>query len=379
MPERQALRLGRLCAHVSGSTSGSRALASGSATAAGSSGSSVEDRAFVSSLDGSEQRFVVIWPAALEMRPAVAASQPPRDVLIALHGHGSDRWQFVTNARGECAGARSVAERRGMVYVSPDYRAGTSWMGPEAEADLVQLIRQLREGLIPAPVRRIVLCGGSMGATGALAFTTLHPSLLDGVVSLNGMADMVTYHNFVHSVEASYGALGGDGAVPQERDRRSAVRHAERLAGLAFASTTGGQDESVPPESVLQLVDTLKEQQPSVLSIHRAAVGHETDFADTVAALDFTMDALKDRCLALRGSFVNSLQRFHEGATARVAFMGGSITEMDGFRPVVCDWLQERFQTTAFNFVSDLLSFLSISLSSYSIFLWFLQFDSIIL
>ncbi len=33
-------------------------------------------------------------------------------------------------------------------------------------------------------------------------------------------------------------------------------------------------------------------------------------------------------------------QRFQPGETAHVAFMGGSITKMEGYRPLVCDMLR---------------------------------------
>ena len=35
-----------------------------------------------------------------------------------------------------------------------------------------------------------------------------------------------------------------------------------------------------------------------------------------------------------------------------VAFLGGSITEMDGYRPMVCEYLQKTFPKTEFNFVA---------------------------
>ncbi len=53
----------------------------------------------------------------------------------------------------------------------------------------------------------------------------------------------------------------------------------------------------------------------------------------------------------LRGSLDNSRIQFLRKKT-RVAFMGGSITEMDGFRPMVCDSLKKRFPETAFDFVN---------------------------
>ena len=38
--------------------------------------------------------------------------------------------------------------------------------------------------------------------------------------------------------------------------------------------------------------------------------------------------------------------------SAHIAFMGGSITEMDGYRPMVCEMLRERFPETEFTFTA---------------------------
>ena len=97
---------------------------------------SPQDMVFISQLDGTEQRYVILLPP--DFLPGI-----PHDVLIALHGHGSDRWQFVNDNRGECKGARDAAKERGMIFVSPDYRAKTSWMGPAAEADMLQILDEL--------------------------------------------------------------------------------------------------------------------------------------------------------------------------------------------------------------------------------------------
>jgi pimeloyl-ACP methyl ester carboxylesterase len=120
-----------------------------------------EEISFTSSLDQTEQRYVLLLPSKFR-------SDEPHDLLIALHGHGSDRWQFVKQERGECKASRDFATKHNMIFVSPDYRAKTSWMGPKAEADLVQIIRELRE---KHRICRVFLCGGSMGGTSALAFT----------------------------------------------------------------------------------------------------------------------------------------------------------------------------------------------------------------
>ena len=73
-------------------------------------GWTVEDVAFVSALDGSTQRYVLMLPKGF-------AAAEEHDVLIALHGHGSDRWQFAKDPRDECLAARD-AVRSGAVQVT---------------------------------------------------------------------------------------------------------------------------------------------------------------------------------------------------------------------------------------------------------------------
>lgn len=54
----------------------------------------------------------------------------------------------------------------------------------------------------------------------------------------------------------------------------------------------------------------------------------------------------------LRGSLDNSRIQFEQKKSGHVAFMGGSITEMNGYRPMVSERLQKRFPDTKFTFTS---------------------------
>lgn len=54
----------------------------------------------------------------------------------------------------------------------------------------------------------------------------------------------------------------------------------------------------------------------------------------------------------LRGGLSNALRRFGAGGEARVAFLGGSITEMAGWRDLVCRHLAQRFPQTTFDFIN---------------------------
>lgn len=239
----------------------------------------IEDRTFIAAIDRSEQKYVLIYPPGFEL------SQPV-SLLVALHGHGSDRWQFVKQPRGECRGSRDVAARHGMLLVSPDYRAKTSWMGPKAEADVVQIIKSLKQRL---DVNHVVVSGGSMGGTGALTFTARNPDLVDGVVSLNGTANLVNYKRFADAIAASFGGSRTD--IPDEYRNRSAEYFPERFT-MPIAATTGGADTVVPPDSVLRLLDSIRKKNSNVLSIHRPAGGHSTNYEDTVKAFEFVISRL---------------------------------------------------------------------------------------
>ncbi len=235
-----------------------------------------QDIAFTAKADGSEQRYVELLP------PGFNAADT-HDVLLAFHGHGSDRWQFIRDARGECRGSRDMATRFGMIFVSPDYRAKTSWMGPMGEADTVQIIAELRQR---HKVGRVFLVGGSMGGTAVLTFAALHPELVSGVCSLNGTANHLEYDKFQDAIAASFG--GTKAQVPEEYRKRSAELWPEKFT-MPTAFTTGGQDTAVPPQSVLRLAEKLKQAGRKTLLLHRENGGHATTYEDTCAAVEFVL------------------------------------------------------------------------------------------
>jgi len=242
----------------------------------------VEDIAFRAAFDGREERYMRILPEGFD-------KQKPHDVLIGLHGHGSDRRQFAENNRDECRSARDIAKKHKLIFISPDYRAKTSWMGPAAEADVVQIIHDLKKQYA---VRHVVISGASMGGTSCLTFAALHPELVDGVVSMNGTANHVEYQNFQDAIAASFG--GTKQELPEEYKKRSAELHADKLT-MPIACTTGGLDKSVPPESVVRMMESLKKQGRPVLLLHRPTGGHSTNYADGIEAYEFVLGKLREK------------------------------------------------------------------------------------
>jgi pimeloyl-ACP methyl ester carboxylesterase len=255
----------------------------------------VEDVAFTAALDGSEQRYMLVYPAGFEERS-------PRDVVIALHGHGSDRRQFAEGPIAEARAVRDVAAKRGMLLVSPDYRAATSWMGPAAEADMVQIIDELKKRFA---IRRVYVCGASMGGASCLTFAALHPELVDGVASMNGLANHFGYERFQAEIGASFG--GGKADVPEEYKRRSAEYWPERLT-MPVAITVGGKDDGVPPASVLRLGAVLERLQDDVLVINRPETGHTTSYEDAAAALEFVIERAERRAASHAGEKQSGLR-----------------------------------------------------------------------
>ena len=266
-----------------------------------------QDISFTAKSDDSEQRYVIRLPEQFDVNK-------PRSLLIALHGHGSDRWQFINDARDECRAARDATAKYQLIYVSPDYRAKTSWMGPAADTDMLQILDDLHQRF---RIENVILCGGSMGGTSALAFAAMHPEKIDAVVSMNGTANLVEYEGFAEAITASYGATKIE--QPNVYRARSAEFFPERLT-MPVGLTTGGRDSLVPPHSNLRLADMLKKRESPIHLIHRPEGGHDTSYADAVEVLQFVIE----KCLQ-NGAPLKPLLAFNE-MPRTIVCLGDSVT-----------------------------------------------------
>lgn len=238
------------------------------------------DVEFTARVDGSRQRYV-------EFLPLGYTSNESCSLLIFLHGHGSDRWQITKGDQWrEIQAVGEAAARHGMILLSPDYRATTSWMGPAAEADMVQIIEEQKSR---RRISRTILSGGSMGGTSVLIFAALHPKLVNGVVSLNGTANLMEYDGFPEAIAASYG--GNKNEKAREYRKRSPELAPRKFRTMPVAFTAGGMDTVVPPQSVLRLSRQLETRNPGkVLMLYCEAAGHATSYEDTKTALEFVIE-----------------------------------------------------------------------------------------
>ena len=236
-----------------------------------------KDIAFISKADSTEQRYILLLPKSFN-------EDTTHNVLIALHGHGRDRWQFATSDIGQARAARDVAEEYNMIYVSPDYRAKTSWMGPKAEADLVQIINDLKKEY---KVAKVFLVGASMGGTSSLTFAALHPNLFAGVAAMNAAANLLEFNNYQDAIIKSFG--GTKEQIPLVYKQRSAEYWPERLT-MPLGITLSGKDTRVPPNSVKRLIKVLKAiGHNDIKVIYRPEMGHSTKYDDAKAIIEFIL------------------------------------------------------------------------------------------
>lgn len=138
-------------------------------------------------------------------------------------------------------------------------------------------------------------------------------------------------------------------------------------AGIPILHVVGDQDEVVPVDE-----NTLVAQERYLamggifeLIVKQGAGHHPHGLEDPQPIVDFVLkhntggkaegtDAVKvsRSNFHLRGSYQNSRAIFEQTKRGHVAFLGGSITEMDGYRPMVCAMLEERFPETVFQFTN---------------------------
>ena len=237
----------------------------------------VEFQAF----DGSTERYFEWTPEKFD--PAKSTT-----LIIALHGHGSDAGQIFSGVYAEYNATLDLAAERNAIVVSPDYRATTSWMGPAAEKDVLQIIAKAKA---ERRIDRVFFVGGSMGGSSALTFAALHPELVDGVVAMNPTANHIEYENFQDAIAASFGGSKKD--VPLEYKNRSAEYFPERFLKIPTAITLGGIDAIVPPESARRLAQAIAALGGNVLCIERPELRHTTQYPDARAALEFVFDGAR--------------------------------------------------------------------------------------
>lgn len=210
---------------------------------------------FNCSADGSR------WPYLLQ------PVSDPQAILLNLHGHYADEWQGMTETiYGDAFGQlRRECLRRQWLYLTPWY-GGNTWMGPLAEAGMVDLIGVLRETW---PTLPLYLMGGSMGGSSALVFAVRKPTRLSGVIACCPAADIEQYYrwcwqrlaqnptlaNISNAIRIHYSTACHD--LGRELRIRSALQNAEQLTMPVYLAH-GTADALIPVQWTQELAAKLQ-------------------------------------------------------------------------------------------------------------------------
>lgn len=173
-----------------------------------------------------------------------------RICAVILHGHGSHGDQLYTRPDIRESWLGSFV-RLGATILTPNLR-DNAWMSPPAAADLHALIGWVRAN---HGVDRFVLMSGSMGGTGNIIYTTLHPEDVAACVALGFVSDLAAYHEWCRArnqgvimeiadaIEHNYG--GAPAARPDLYARHSPLFHSECLRPPLFLAH--GKDDALMP------------------------------------------------------------------------------------------------------------------------------------
>lgn len=147
------------------------------------------------------------------------------------------------------------------------------------------------------------------------------------------------------------------------------IDHMENIARekVPVLNLVGDADEVVPPaENTALLKKRLIELGWDLTVIYKPGVGHHPhSLEDPKPIVDFILmnTGNKEKKVAetpewsmnnvtRRSIFSNCKRQFEQHKTGHVAFLGGSITEMEEYRPMLCEFLEKEFPTTEFTFTN---------------------------
>lgn len=128
-------------------------------------------------------------------------------------------------------------------------------------------------------------------------------------------------------------------------------------AGIPIISVCGDSDQTVPYKENMDVVRSryLAAGGPVEVILKKGCDHHPHSLENPEPVVDFILrqqpEYEKYLHYTLRGSLQNSFRKFEKERRARVAFLGGSITEMNGWRNMVEQQLQQRFPYTQFEWV----------------------------
>lgn len=317
-------------------------------------------------------------------------SKARRPAIVFFFGGG---WKAGTPSQFETQ-CQYLASR-GMVAATADYRVATRHgvMADACVEDAKSAVRWLRAsaGKLGIDPDRICAAGGSAGGHTACCTALIEgfdspsedksvSSVPNALALFNPAVMIAPLDGFDESglAEEKFADIAGRTGVPPSRI--SPIHHVR--AGLPPTIIFHGKADPTVPYATVQEFSRrmsaagnhceLKGFEKAAHGFFNAPRGKDPERRDlsdqwhrrTLLQLDQflrqqgwvddkpSVRVVDQDFVSLRGHLQNSLRRFESERQGHVAFIGGSITEMNGYRPRVEAWLKERFPMTDFVFTN---------------------------
>ena len=177
------------------------------------------------------------------------------DCVVILHGHNAHGDQIYT--REDLFPFRDFIREQHASIIAPNLR-DNAWMNPAAAEDLKNILLHCRREY---GFKRCIIASGSMGGTGGLIFSVLHPEFVDALVVAGGASSIERYCQWCRQGKLEIHADIAD-AICQGYDAESFKLHdvcanADRLT-MILRYFHGTADEIMPVSEMYALQDCMK-------------------------------------------------------------------------------------------------------------------------
>ncbi len=213
-----------------------------------------------------------------------------QNVIVYLHGSFSHADQIYTRRDiREFWLSRILAGHHALLSLN---MRDTSYMSPAATQDFSDLLDYCRREF---KFRKVVLLGGSGGASSAMAYACLQPERIDGVIAM-GMCDIFARLDFARKsslqvlqdlARVTFEAYGGTlEEKPELFRQRSVLVHHAKLT-MPIVLTMGESDALIPVVETRKIVAALKDK-PGFTYVEIPGGGH-----DSAVFVDVDLETLK--------------------------------------------------------------------------------------
>ena len=213
---------------------------------------------------------------------------------------------------------------------------------------------------------KMALEGVSRGGLFAYNWAAKHPDLVNCVYCESPVCDMKSWPGGKGKGLGS--AADWQEALRSYGSESRMTNPVDEVAALAakqipILHVVSDRDQLVPPSENTDVFAARYREAGGPIEVYRntgmpdALNGHHFPLDDPARIVNFVLSHTPGlerlagtgmtphgrEYFELRGGLRNSLRRFSAGGPARVVFLGGSITEMKGWRDLVCEHLAKRF------------------------------------